>query len=216
MRVRTWDKAAGLPVFPRRPGEPGDCVLERLLQAEPWRLGIAWPDGFAGGIAHRLDNATSGALLVADDLDALSQLRARFDAGTLRKVYWFEARHEVDWDAHRVALAIAHHPRRADRMVVRRSSGTPHRGHWQPAATDLRRLGPGLWEASMRTGVRHQIRVHAATAGLALRGDALYGGGPALHPDRPFHLHHVGVEDDEGWRSDAVPEPIWGNSLTSG
>lgn len=42
----------------------------------------------------------------------------------------------------------------------------------------------------------HQIRVHAASCGLALVGDRLYGGRPCEVPRPsavPFFLHHVGV-----------------------
>ena len=46
------------------------------------------------------------------------------------------------------------------------------------------------------TGVMHQIRVHAALAGLPLLGDRLYGGAPL--PGAPagvdFALHHCRVE----------------------
>jgi len=64
-------------------------VLARLFAAEPQRGSLAWPEGFDGGIAHRLDNATSGLLVVADDATALAELRGRFSRGELRKRYLF-------------------------------------------------------------------------------------------------------------------------------
>lgn len=215
MRVRVWPKPAGVPVFPSPARPEAPHVLGRLLASEPWRATVAWPAAFAGGIAHRLDNATSGALLVADDLDALAAVRARFQAGALTKTYWFEARHDVPWDAHDIDLPLAHDPRHKARMVVRRGLDTPHRGPWLPARTTLQRRGARLWEATMRTGVMHQIRLHAAFVGLALRGDRLYGGGPPLDDAVAFHLHHVGVRDDDGWTSAPVQRPSW-ISLTSG
>ena len=60
-------KPAGVTVFPPHADPAGDCVLHRLLQADPWRNEPVWPEGFAGGIAHRLDTWTSGALWIADD-----------------------------------------------------------------------------------------------------------------------------------------------------
>lgn len=56
----------------------------------------------------------------------------------------------------------------------------------------------------------HQVRVHAAVAGLALAGDRLYGGGPptpwalAHAPQAPpFHLHHLGLSGP-----DLAPRPL--------
>ena len=46
----------------------------------------------------------------------------------------------------------------------------------------------------MRSGVMHQIRVHAKAAGIPLCGDTLYSGGEKL-PFFPadFALHHIGL-----------------------
>ncbi len=71
-------------------------------------------------------------------------------------------------------------------MVIERGRATPHRGRWYDADTRLRHLGGPLWEAVIVTGVMHQIRLHAASVGLALSGDRLYGG----RGDEPFRLHH--------------------------
>src|SRR5690606_11456797 len=68
---RTLSKPAGLPVFPPHADPAGDCLLARLLAEEPWRAALPWPAGFDGGIAHRLDVSTSGAVLAASDPDAL-------------------------------------------------------------------------------------------------------------------------------------------------
>ena len=136
-------------------------------------------------------------------------MRRWFAEGALRKTYRFEARRDVPWDEHVVDVAIAHDKRRRSRMVVRRGANTPHRGRWYDAHTELRRVHGLLWQATITTGVMHQIRVHAAFVGLALRGDQLYGGGPPIEADVPFHLHHVGLVGPEGARTDAVPAPAW-------
>ncbi len=173
----TFYKPAGLPVFPPH-GEPqGDCVLARLLINAPWRGEVDWPEGFAGGIAHRLDNATSGALLLADSLQELSIIRDHFANHRFLKRYVLRSLRDVPWDENNCDKPIAHHPRKGNRMVVQRGNATPHRGKWYPARTDFRRLGRGIFEATMRSGLMHQIRVHAAFVGIAIAGDRLYGGG---------------------------------------
>lgn len=207
--LTTLAKPAGLPVFPPHADPGGDCVLRRWLDERPSAREVAWPDGFAGGIAHRLDVATSGALAVADDPASLERLRDAFADGALVKTYRFLARHEVPWDANRCDRAIAHDRRHKRRMVVQRGASTPHRGRWHPADTRFERLGPHLWQATMSTGVMHQIRVHAAFVGLVLAGDPVYGGGPPpdAAPDGGFCLHHVGFSGR--FRTEPVPLPPW-------
>lgn len=203
--ARTLSKPAGTPVFPPHDDPLGDCVLAALLAAEPARASLPWPPGFEGGIVHRLDTPTSGALLVADDPEELARLRAAFAAGALAKRYVLEAARDVPWDAHACDRPIAHDARRKARMVVQRGAATPHRGRWLPASTRFRRLEGRVWEAVITTGVMHQIRAHAAFVGLPLAGDALYGGG--RRPEG-FHLHHVGLVGP-GVATSPVAWPAW-------
>jgi len=55
----------------------------------------------------------------------------------------------------------------------------------------------------------HQIRIHAAFAGIALLGDRLYGGGeaPEYFPSS-FALHHYGVQYSE-WNIQNIAMPMW-------
>ncbi len=208
----TIAKPAGVPVFPPHADPTGDCVLARLLAREPERGAQRWPEGFEGGIAHRLDVSTSGALLVADDVEELVRLREFFAGKRLDKTYRFLAGTDVSWDSNVCDRAIAHAPRRRKgRMVVRRGEHTPHRGRWYEARTEFTRLSNRLWQARMRTGVMHQIRVHAAFVGIPLAGDPKYGGGSG--PDDAsdgvdFYLHHVGLVGDEV-ATDPIPLPEW-------
>jgi len=190
-------------------------VLARLLVEEPWREEIAWPEGFAGGIAHRLDGSTSGALMVADDAAELARLRDLFAAHLLEKTYRFLAAREVPWDENTCTAAIGHDRRHGGRMVVQRGRRTPHRGRWVVAETRFRRVAGRLFEARMHTGVMHQIRVHAAFVGIPLLGDRRYGGGdpPADAPvGVTFFLHHLGMTGPEGLRTDPVPPPSWASA----
>lgn len=202
-------KPAGMPVFPPHRDPSGSCVLAAVLSADPWRGEVAWPTGFEGGIAHRLDVPTSGALWLADTPEELGRMRAWFADGRLRKTYLFEAAKDVPWDEHVVDHELAHDKRKKGRMVVRRGQNTPHRGRWYPAHTELTRVDGSLWQAVITTGVMHQIRAHAAFVGLPLRGDRRYGGGETPEGwSSEFRLHHVGLMGPEGG-TDPVERPAW-------
>ncbi|MCB9668758.1 MAG: RNA pseudouridine synthase [Alphaproteobacteria bacterium] len=200
----TIAKPAGLPVFPLHADPGSDCVLARLLADHPWRSEIRWPEGFAGGIAHRLDVPTSGALLVADDPDELARIREAFADRAFVKVYRLRTAARVPWDTNHCERPIAHARRDRRKMVVQRGASTPHRGQWYPADTAFARIRGGLFEARMSTGVMHQIRVHAAFLGIALEGDRLYGGAPS---DGGFLLHHMGLSGP--FHTTPVVTPAW-------
>ncbi|MAY81226.1 MAG: hypothetical protein CL930_10635 [Deltaproteobacteria bacterium] len=192
------NKPAGIPVFPPHADPEGDCLLARWRGEQGHSDDHAWPDGFDGGIAHRLDGSTSGLVLAAQSPAALVRIRAMFRNGDLSKRYVFVSAGDVPWDKHVVEKPIAHDKRRRSRMIVQRGKSTPHRGRWYTAHTSFRRLANisdtvFLWEAVITTGVMHQIRVHAASVGIPLRGDKHYGGGTPTDASIPFLLHHIGM-----------------------
>jgi 23S rRNA-/tRNA-specific pseudouridylate synthase len=209
-------KPAGVPVFPPHADPAGDCVLHRLFAARPSQSELAWPKGFAGGIAHRLDVSTSGQLWVATTVEGLEAIREDFRERRLSKTYRFITARDVPWDTHTVDHRLAHDRRRKSRMVYERGRNTPHRGAWHAAETRFTRIGRvggGLWawKAVMRTGLMHQIRVHAAACGLALAGDRLYGGGELAwrRPDGVrFLLHHLGAQS-RSRKPAAAPVPTF-------
>lgn len=219
-RLLALVKPAGLPVFPPHADPAGDCLLRRLLEAHPEQGEPPWPPGFEGGLAHRLDNPTSGLLIAARDPDSLAWIRSLFQEKRLLKTYSLISARPVPWRDNQTALELGHDPRRKDRMVVRRGANTPCRGAWIEASTRFQRqetvaLG-ARWQAQMRSGVMHQIRVHAAFLGIALLGDRLYGGGLPLGPESlpglpegvPFLLHHHGVRARD-LDLPACPLPDW-------
>ncbi len=196
--VYLW-KPAGLPVFPPHEGGGPSVLSWWLAQDDCPREGF--PEGFEGGIAHRLDTATSGLLLAARTPEALSELRGLFASRSLRKYYLFRSDVGPGQGAGTVEVAIGHHPKSRRRMIVAHPPHRACRGRWYPAWTRFTPLSEDdsgcLWQAEIRTGVMHQIRVHAQHAGIPLTGDPLYGSagvspGPA-DPASGFMLHHAMV-----------------------
>ena len=211
-------KRSGVSCFPFRKDPTRNCMLTELLTQFPQQES-SWPVGFDGGIAHRLDVSTSGQLLVARTETQLEELRQDFMKKQLLKRYVFLTQKTVPWTTNTLSFPIGHDKQNRRKMIVQRGQNTPHRGKWYSAQTQLTFIasasdstsasGLHLWQATMRTGVMHQIRLHAAFAGLALVGDRLYGGGdsPSYFPSH-FALHHCGIQS-ERWNVPDVPVPAW-------
>ena len=211
----TWivlNKPAGLPVFPLHADPDSDCLLKRLLEAKPEQA-QAFPKGFEGGIAHRLDIPTSGMIIAARTPVDLEIIRSHFTLKRWSKKYLFISHKRSEWTQIHSAQPIAHHPKSRKKMVVQRNPHTRHRGKWYPAETGFQYLGPcelgHLYQATMRSGVMHQIRVHAAACGVPLLGDQRYGGAEAPPCfEAEFALHHCGM-NCEAIQTRALAHPSW-------
>ncbi len=102
---------------------------------------------------------------------------------------------------------IAHHPRNRRKMTVVHEARAALKLRARAASTavnPIRRLGGfTLVEVTPRTGSRHQIRVHLASAGYPIAGDTLYGGPrlATLAPGRVWlHLREVEFESPASGR----------------
>lgn len=164
--VMVIDKPAGLAVHR---GPRGGASLEDWL--EPLRMGkrhLPQP-------AHRLDADTAGCLVLGRTKPALGALGRAFAEGRVRKTYWAVVRGGPAAEAGRIEAPL--------RKVSTRIGGWRMEVHpaGQPATTAWRVLGhtPKLaWvEFRPETGRTHQLRVHAASSGWPILGDAVYGGG---------------------------------------
>ena len=124
------------------------------------------------GIIHRLDKATSGALLVARTDAAHRQLAEQFRQRSVRKKYLSLVHGRLAKDSGTIGLPVARDLRRRTRMTTRRREGREARTDWRVL---LRLDSFTLVEADLRTGRTHQIRVHFSALGHPVVGDTLYG-----------------------------------------
>lgn len=165
------DKPPGLVMHPG-PGHWTGTLLNGLVHhVDPGEGGRARP-----GLVHRLDKGTSGVLVIAKTDAAHRDLSRQFRTHSVHRVYLALVAGSVR-RAGLVDQALGRDPR--DRRRVSARSAAP-----RPAVTEYRvaeRLGPDatLIEARPRTGRMHQIRVHLASIGHPVLGDASYGAAPA-------------------------------------
>lgn len=189
-------KPGGMPCHPLRAGER-DTVMNAIVAHFP-ETATAGDNPREGGLVHRLDNGTSGALLIARTPESFKSLREAIRKGEIRRTY--EALVDGNVTSRlELTAPIAHHHANPQKMTLGDRSSMRRDRAGRSAETivePLRRVGScTLVRVMPRTGSRHQIRVHLASAGFPIVGDALYGGSKAaqLSEDR-FWLHLARIE----------------------
>ena len=174
------DKPAGLVVHPGA-GQPDGTLVNALISHCGRSLsgigGVARP-----GIVHRLDQKTSGLLVVAKTDQAHRALAAQFAdhgrTGELERGYL-----ALVWGAPqrthgRIEAPIGRHPTSRTKMAVLRPDKGRHAvTHWRLVETyghDKEGRIASLLACTLETGRTHQVRVHLAHIGHPLIGDPLY------------------------------------------
>jgi tRNA pseudouridine32 synthase / 23S rRNA pseudouridine746 synthase len=166
------DKPAGLPVDTPRRG--GDSVAERLNELKQGFQRPPTP-------MHRLDQDTSGCLLLARSPKARSLLQKAFETRQIQKYYLAVVDVLVEHGEGTIDLALAKtSSAEAGWRMVADANGGKAVTHWRRIGVSHERT---LIEFRPVTGRTHQLRVHAREAfGRGIVGDRVYGvpGGPML------------------------------------
>lgn len=186
------NKPAGLAVHPLACEERG-TLMNGLVARYP-ELAEVGDQPLMAGALHRIDAGTSGLVLAARTPAAFAALRAQFVAQTVEKIYLALVEGHVAVPG-RLTHELAHHPSHpVCKMVDARSLAAPDRR--MRAETAYRPIeivgGCTLVEATILTGVTHQIRCQLALGGWPIVNDVLYGARPVAGCARHFlHAHDV-------------------------
>ena len=125
------------------------------------------------GIVHRLDKGTSGVMVVAKNDSAHLSLSRQFKDHTIQRTYLAAVRGIVRDESGIIDKPLGRHRRDRKRIAVTEGG--------RRAMTRYRvmdgRDGVTLLELKPGTGRTHQLRVHLASIGHPILGDATYGGG---------------------------------------
>ena len=169
------NKPRGLVVHPAPGHSDGTLVNALLFHCGDSLSGIGGEK--RPGIVHRIDKDTSGLLIAAKNDFAHQTLSEQLADRSLSRVYEAVVRGNLREDAGTVSKPIGRHPTDRKRMAVL-PGGRPAVTHWEVLA---RYRGYTHIRCRLETGRTHQIRVHLASLGHPLLGDAVYG---APAPDK--------------------------------
>ena len=164
------DKPPGMVVHPA-PGHFTGTLVNALLAHCPSLSGIG---GVARpGIVHRLDQDSSGLIVVAKTQAAMDSLARAFASHkNVEKTYLAVVHGRPRLESGRIENMIGRHPVDRKRMAILDRGG-------KLAITNWRLLSAGdavsVVECRIETGRTHQIRVHMASLGCPVIGDRTYG-----------------------------------------
>lgn len=165
------NKDAGMVVHPA-PGHFTGTLVNALLYHCPNLSGIG---GVARpGIVHRLDQDTSGLIVVAKSQVAMDGLVQAFASHQfVEKIYLAICHGRPRLDAGRIENLIGRHPIDRKRMAIVERAGKRAITNWRLLSRAREALS--AIECRIETGRTHQIRVHMAALGCPVIGDKVYG-----------------------------------------
>jgi 23S rRNA pseudouridine1911/1915/1917 synthase len=169
------DKPAGMVVHPA-PGHPGGTLVNALLA---YCSELAASGDLRPGIVHRLDRDTSGLILVAKRDKFRRALQKQFKERQVHKAYTVLLNGHLQPAFGRVEAPIGRDAQHRQRMAVD-PGGREAITEYHVLEQFAHQVGPqsgdySLVEAEPLTGRTHQIRVHFASIGHPVVGDAVYG-----------------------------------------
>jgi 23S rRNA pseudouridine1911/1915/1917 synthase len=190
------DKPAGMLVHPAS-GVYSGTLVNALLGRVPLALeGEDFgPEGYRPGIVHRLDQDTSGVMVVAKTRAAHASLSAAFANRTTKKFY-LAITVGVPSESVRVDAPVGRHPVARVKMSVGGTNARDARTDFLVLRTaPLEKPTFAMVQCQIYSGRTHQIRVHLQHIKTPVLGDTVYGKTSSLIDRQALHawrleIHH--------------------------
>lgn len=191
------NKAAGIKSHPNQPGETGSVLNDLAAALQPTQQ--------APYMVHRLDQMTSGAMLVALNPVVVPILDRLISEKQIRRTYYAWVRGHFATTTGQFTAPIGH-------------DITDKRKRWvntddaQPALTDYevceKTDQQSLVKLTLHTGRTHQLRVHLAASGHPIIGDPLYDSQAESAPRLMLHAQLLDLQLPFSTTRVLVPAPL--------
>jgi len=180
------NKAAGMVVHPARGNSRGTLVNALLHHCNQLS---DYQSTNRPGIVHRLDQDTSGVLIIAKNNKAHARLARQFQKKTVKKQYLAIVEGEIEFDEGVIDAPLGRHYRFREKRDVQydhtsKDAQTYYRVIKRCKGVTLVNLYP-------KTGRTHQLRVHMAYLKHPVLGDEKYGHKKTF-PRLALHAQSIG------------------------
>lgn len=164
------DKPKGMVVHPAPGHYDGTLVNAIMYHCKDSLSGINGE--IRPGIVHRIDQNTTGSLIVCKNDTAHIHIAKQIKEHTINRIYRGIVVGRVSEDEGTIRGAIGRNPKDRKKMAINEKNGKEAITHYKVIK---RYKNHTYMEFKLETGRTHQIRVHMASIGHPLLGDDVYG-----------------------------------------